>query len=292
MTEAMKEILKLIRVKQWVKNGFLFAALIFAQHLFDAAFALKALLAFIVFSFTASGVYVVNDIFDAARDRLHPEKKLRPVASRKISAGIAWLVAVVMFIASSVMLWLLPLKFALVIGLYVVMNVLYSWRLKRVVILDVLVLASFYVMRVVAGAFAIDVPLSSWIILCTLFLSILLGAAKRKAELKLQERGATRAVLLEYNETLIDKLLTVAAGGAVLSYALYSVSPRTLELFRTDGLIYTTIFVVYGIFRYLYLLDKKSLGENPTQLLLTDGGTILNLLLWILSVIVIIYFRP
>lgn len=288
---SLGNILRLIRVKQWVKNGFIFAALVFSQHLFEPEYAVKSAIAFVAFSFAASSVYVLNDLVDAPRDRLHPEKKFRPIASGAVSPPAALALFGLLAALTAVATWMLPAKFGAVIALYLFANALYSWRLKHVVLVDVLMLASFYVMRVVAGGVAIEVPISSWLLLCTFFLSILLGAAKRQAELKSLGGNTTRAVLGDYNPALIDRMLMMSATASVICYALYTTSNRTVEMFRTESLVYTTVFVIYGVFRYLHLLDKENLGENPTQILLTDTGTILNLLCWILTVVAIIYFK-
>jgi 4-hydroxybenzoate polyprenyltransferase len=286
----VKSIVKLIRPKQWIKNFFLFPALIFSKHLPDAVYVQNAMMAFVAFSLAASSVYVFNDIFDRDHDRQHPEKKSRPIASGVVSVPAAMVLAFVLLALGAAIAVQLNGWFQMVVSTYLLMNVLYSMRLKQVVILDVMIIAMGFVLRVAAGAVAINVEISSWIILCTLFLSVFLGTAKRQAELVgAIGHSETRAVLSDYSLPLLDKMLMVSAAATVLSYALYTASERTLAEFHTTSLIYTTVFVIYGVFRYLWLLDKKNLGENPTHVLLADWPTFLNMTLWILTTIIIIY---
>ena len=283
---------QLMRPRQWAKNAFVFAPLVFARELFELPQALLALQAFFAFNVAASAVYAVNDVVDAPDDRLHPEKRNRPVASGALSVPQAlWFAAalVVVLIGLTVTL---DVRFIAVVATYVVLNMLYTYRLKRVVLLDVFIIAAGFMLRVIGGAFAIRVTVSSWLVLCSLFISLFLGFGKRRAEiLRIEDEGsnAPRSVLSSYNVTFLDQMITITGAGALISYALYTVAPRTVEMFGTEKLIYTTILVCYGIFRYLFLTHHSTQTENPTNLVTTDRVIFVTGLLWIVSCILIIY---
>jgi len=292
--------IRLLRPKQWIKNLFVFAALVFSQHLFDWEYARLSLIAFVLFCATASSIYIVNDILDRERDRLHPRKKNRPIASGAINIPSAISMAIIIFAVVVPLALDLPYKFGLALALYFVMNISYSLFLKDVVLIDVFVIAIGFMLRVVGGAFVIDVPISSWLILTTMFLSLFLAVAKRRGELVMLEtqietgQGAlptTRKVLDQYSVEFAEQLCTICASGFVISYALYTVSERTVAIFGTEKLVYTTPFVLYGVFRYLYLLHKRNLGENPTEVVLTDVPMILNFIAYAIAMFFIVYFR-
>ena len=187
----------------------------------------------------------------------------------------------------------MDIRFVSTLVLYFLMNLAYSFRLKHVVLLDVFLIATGFMMRVLAGAYAINVQVSSWIVLCSMFISLFLGFAKRRGEIVLtQQHGTTseRRVLMLYRIDFLDQMLTISGAGAVISYALYTVAPRTIEVLGTDKMIYTTVFVIYGIFRYLYLVHMSDSTENPTQAVTSDLTILLTGLLWITVCIVLIYF--
>ena len=286
---------KLLRPKQWVKNLFVFAALVFSQHLFDWEYAKLSLMAFALFSATASIVYILNDIVDRDRDRAHPKKRHRPIASGAISLPSAISTGIIIFAVVVPTAFGLPVKFGLCVALYFVMNVSYSFFLKEMVLIDVFVSAIGFMLRVVGGAFVIGVPISSWLILTTMFLSLFLAVAKRRGELVMQgnkqAEGHTRKVLEHYSIEFTEQLCTICAAGFVISYALYTVSDRTVKMFGTENLILTTPFVLFGVFRYLYLLHKKNLGESPTEIVLTDVPMILNFIAYALAMFAIIYLH-
>jgi 4-hydroxybenzoate polyprenyltransferase len=287
------EVIKLIRPKHWVKNGFVLAPVIFARELFHPDPLILAIRAFFAFCVGASIVYVTNDILDAEADRLHPDKKHRPIAARTVSPGQGFALAVVLLALAVCVAYGMDWRFLIILVLYVLMNFAYSLGLKRVPILDVFIIAAGFMMRVVGGAYAIDVRVSSWIVLCSLFISLFLGFAKRRAELVLVMEGGLeteRKVLGIYRVDFLDQLLTISAAGAVISYAMYSVAPRTIETFGTDKLIYTTVFVLYGIFRYLYIIHASPTTDNPTNIVTSDRWIILTTVLWILSCVLIIYY--
>ncbi|MEP7234102.1 MAG: decaprenyl-phosphate phosphoribosyltransferase [Ignavibacteriota bacterium] len=292
--------IRLLRPKQWVKNLFVFAALVFSHHLFEWEFAKQALVGFALFCATASTIYIINDIIDRDRDRLHPKKKHRPIASGNISVPSAISTAIIIFGIAVPAVFGLPMKFGFCLALYFVMNLSYSLFLKDVVLIDVFVIAIGFMLRVVGGAFVIDVPISSWLILTTMFLSLFLAVAKRRGELVMLEAHvdegkkpseSTRKVLQYYSIEFAEQLCTISAAGFVISYALYTVSDRTVKIFGTENLVFTTPFVLYGIFRYLFLLHKKNLGENPTEVVLTDIPMILNFVAYAVAMFFIIYFR-
>ncbi len=287
--QHVSALVKLIRPKQWLKNVFVFAPLIFARELFTEAF-LVAFQAFAAFSFTASAVYIINDIADVEADRAHPVKRFRPLAARtvRIQEAIIFLiilVALVFFVA-----WHMNGRFGAILIAYFLVNVAYSFKLKEVVLLDVFIIAAGFMLRVLGGAYAIDVQVSTWIVLCSLFISLFLGFAKRRAELvQVQAANQERKVLSLYRVDFIDQMLTIAAAGAVISYALYTVAPRTIEMFGTDKMIYTTVFVLFGVFRYLYIIHTSSASENPTNAVTSDFTILGTGVIWILACILLIY---
>lgn len=287
------EAAALIRPKHWIKNLVLFAPLIFAKELFVPDQVLAAVRAFVAFCLTASAVYVINDIADADADRAHPVKRNRPIASGHMSVRAALAVLGVLVAIVAILCAGMRSRFVLLLVIYFALNLAYSFRLKNVMLLDVFVIAAGFMLRVLAGASAIGVQVSSWIVLCSMFISLFLGSAKRRGELvnfKGAGAEAPRMVLRLYSVEFLEQMLTIAAAGAVISYALYTVAPRTVEVFGTDNLIYTTVFVIYGVFRYLFLIHSGEKGENPTNALTTDGPIIVNGILWILTCIYFIYF--
>ncbi len=288
----MKEILKLIRVKQWIKNFFVFGPIIFSRHLFDMQYVYSAFIAFLCFCLLSSSIYVINDIVDRNIDKLHPEKKNRPIASGKISVGTGIVIISVLIIAALYLNSFLGKMFWLASLSYCVLNIFYSFWFKQIVLLDVFSIAGGFMLRVMGGAMAINVIASPWLIICTLFVSLFLGFAKRRSELVTMNSikgGITRKVLSDYDIPFLDIMLMITASGMAISYSLYTVSERTIKELHTENLIYSTVFVLYGIFRYLYLLFKKNLGEDTAQVLLKDIPIMINILIWILTCIVILY---
>lgn len=289
----IRSYVRLLRPKQWIKNFFVLAPLIFARELFTPGPLINALKALICFCLAASSVYIVNDILDAEEDRSHPEKKNRPVAAGLISTGQAYALTAFLLLCAGGILLGTNLEFALVVTVYFLINLAYSIKLKEVVLLDVFIVAAGFMLRVLGGAYAIRVEVSSWIVLCTLFISLFLGFAKRRGEIVLtRESGSAspRKVLSLYNVSFIDQMLTITAAGAVISYALYTVAPRTLEMYGTDKMIYTTVFVLYGIFRYFYLIHMTSSTDNPTNAVTSDPTILTTGFLWIITCIGLIYF--
>lgn len=288
----IKNYISLLRPKQWIKNAFLFAPLVFARELFELEPALIAVRAFLVFCFSASITYILNDIADAEADRIHPEKKTRPIAARVITPGNALVAALLLAVIVAVLLIGMEPLFLAAVIIYFALNLAYSFKLKEVVLLDVFIISAGFMLRVLGGAYAINVHVSSWIVLCTLFISLFLGFAKRRGELVLNRNAGTtseRKVLIHYDIGFIDQMLTVTAAGAVISYALYTVAPRTVQMYGTEKMIYTTVFVLYGIFRYLYLVHMRGTTENPTRAVTSDPTIVGTGVLWIIACIVLIY---
>lgn len=288
----MTDYFRLLRPSQWIKNAFVFAPLVFSKHLFEAHYFIAALKGFVAFSLVSSAVYVFNDIFDKEADLAHPQKRNRPIASGRVrvSGGVVS-IAALLFVAVWISLPLHP-GFQALLAAYITLQALYSVALKKIVILDVFIIASGFMLRVLGGAEVIDVTISQWIVLCTMFLSLFLAAAKRRGEIVLFQsvRGESeRRVLHEYDLQFLDSAMMITASGMAISYALYTVADRTVKVFGTEYLIFTTIFVLFGIFRYLFLVIKKNMGENAVSIILKDIPMFVNLCLWFLACVLIIY---
>lgn len=284
--------LKLIRAHQWIKNVFVFVSLLFSLNLFESDYFLITLLAFFVFSLASSAIYVINDLIDIEADRAHPSKKNRPLPSGVISKRAAVITFIILLILIGLLLPNFNYDFIICVASFIVLNILYTFYFKHIVILDVFSIAAGFTLRVLGGAFVISVPLSSWLILTTMFISLFLGVMKRHSELTLTpagENSSSRKVLSQYSLNFADQMATVAAAGVIICYALYTVSARTVSVFSTENLIYTTPFVVFGIFRYMYLEYMSSKGENTTKIIATDTPMIFTVVLYIAATVLIIY---
>jgi len=273
---------------------FLFASLIFSRHLFEGDFVLTELHAFLVFCLLSSAIYVLNDVADREADSLHPIKRTRPIAAGTISPAAGVVFALLLLVVTAVLAGMLSRSFQYAAAIYAVLNIGYSFWLKRVILVDVFIIAAGFMLRVLAGAFAIDVEVSHWLVLCTLFVSLFLAISKRRGELMLVRDAnnySERPVLREYDIAFIDQIITVTAAGMAISYALYTVADRTVAMFKTENLIFTTVFVLFGIFRYLFVLKQKKIEDNPAVLLLSDPVMIVNVGAWFVSCVLIIYFN-
>ena len=280
-----------MRIQQWIKNLFIFAALIFSANLFNIPDLLITLEGFFIFCLAASGVYLFNDIVDIEKDKLHPLKSKRALPSGKLSVKSAIIASAFLLFIGVFVSFQLKFEFGLVLLAYILINIWYTYQLKRVVILDVMTIAAGFVLRVIAGAVLIGVPTSEWLIICTILLSLFLGFSKRRHEIKILENEANthRSVLQHYSPYFLDQMIGIVTATTVMSYALYTISEETVHKFGTKHLIYTVPFVLYGIFRYLYLVHKKDEGGDPTRLALTDLPLLFNIVLWIITVSIIIY---
>ena len=288
----LKNYFNLLRIPQWIKNFFIFVPLVFSQHLFDQDYVKLSLLGFIIFSLVSSSIYIVNDLIDVNEDKLHPVKKFRPIPAGLVTKSSAIAAASLLAIGSFVLLSYTNMKFGGTVITYFLMTIFYSIKLKNIVILDVFTIAAGFMLRILGGAFIISVEISSWLILTTMFISLFLAVMKRRSELKFvaaDDAGTTRKVLAHYSTEFIDQMSTVTSAGVIICYALYTVSQRTVTIFKTEHLIYTTPFVVFGIFRYMYLVYIGKKGENTTEILLSDLPMIFNLIIYVLVVIAIIY---
>ena len=286
----LKAVLASLRPRQWVKNLFVLAGLVFAQKLLTPL-VWPALAAFALFCALSGAVYLFNDVADRDQDRLHPQKRLRPVASGALGTRPALGIAAGLLVGSLALGFLLSRGFGVVALAYAVLLLAYSAWLKHVVIVDVLVVAIGFVLRAVAGALAIGVAISGWLLICTILLALFLALGKRRHELLTldAEAGRHRPILAEYSAGLLDQMIAVVTASTVTAYALYTMSPETVAKFRTQLLPATLPFVLYGIFRYLYLLYRRRLGGNPSELFLSDRALLVNTLLWMLAVLLIIY---
>jgi 4-hydroxybenzoate polyprenyltransferase len=288
----MLNYIKLIRVPQWIKNFFVFVPLLFSQHIFNKTYFLPVLAAFFMFCIVSSIVYIFNDIVDIEADRAHPTKKNRPLPSGVISIQNAVITIIVLAALLGLFLPALNANFRIFLLSYFLLNIFYTYIFKHMVLLDVFSLAVGFMLRVMAGAYVISVEVSSWLILTTMFISLFLGVMKRRSELILindEPNKSTRKVLASYSLNFTDQMSTIAAAGVIICYALYTVSERTIKVFNTDNMIYTTPFVVFGIFRYMFLVYMNKKGENTVDIMLTDIPMIINVVLYILAIILIIY---
>ncbi len=280
-----------LRPHQWTKNLVVFAALPLSKHFFQADVALRSLLAFALFCGLSGAVYLVNDVADVERDRLHPRKRLRPIASGQISRGTALAAAVVLALLSLGPAPTLGWGFAGAALAYLVLNVFYSFWLKEVLILEAITVSLMFVIRAVAGALAIDIHIGEWLLICTLLLALFLTLCKRRHELTSLNESASnhRRILAEYSPYLLDQMIAVVTASCVTAYAIGTTAPETVATFHTRRLTWTIPFVLYGIFRYLYLVHRKEQGGSPTEILLTDWPLLLDVALWGLTIAAIVY---
>lgn len=288
---SLRALVLSLRPEQWTKNLLVLAPLALAKHLFEQGPFLRSLLAFAIFCGLSGTVYLLNDVADVERDRLHPLKRLRPVASGALSLRAAASAAVVLGLACLALAFLLGRPFAACAALYLSLNLAYSFRLKEIVILDVLSVSLGFVLRPVAGAVAIGAEISDWLLICTILLALFLSLAKRRHELTSLSGTASehRKSLAEYSPYLLDQMISVVTASCVTAYAFYTTAPDTREKFQTDRLVWTLPFVLYGIFRYLYLVHRKEKGGSPTDLLLTDRPLLVTVGLWALAIVAIVY---
>ena len=287
----LKPLIRSLRPTQWIKNLVIFAGLIFSQNLGHPGMLLKSCVAFVLFCLLSSAIYLVNDVHDREQDRVHPVKKDRPVASGLLSVPAAIIFSLVLSLVSLGLSFLLDIKFGLVALAYCVLMLAYTFFIKRQVILDVFAIALGFVLRAVAGAEAIEVPISDWLLICVILLALFLALAKRRHELSSLEdkAGGHRHILAQYSDKLLDQMISVVTAATLVCYSLYTLSPETVAKFGTTGLKYTIPFVLYGLFRYLYLIYIKSTGGSPEKTLLTDRWLLADLILYVAAVWFIVY---
>ena len=279
-----------MRPRQWVKNLFVLAGLVFSQRLLTASTWI-ALEAFAIFCAVSGAIYLLNDVADRERDQLDPRKRERPIAAGRLPVGVAIGTATALIVVGLGLSAWLSRPFLVTVVVYVVLFVAYSAWLKHIVIVDVLAVATGFVLRALAGAVVIAVEMSGWLLICTILLALFLALGKRRFEYLTLDRDATRhrPTLAEYTPELLDQMIAVVTASTVTAYALYTMSPETVGKFHTSLLPATLPFVLYGIFRYLYLLYRRQLGGNPSELLFSDRALIINAVGWICAVLLIIY---
>jgi 4-hydroxybenzoate polyprenyltransferase len=280
-----------MRPKQWTKNILIFAGILFSQNILVAAMLVKVISAFIIFCALSGTVYIFNDLLDIERDRNHPQKSKRPLAAGQLKISWAVYSVIILMLLSLGMAYGLGLHFFYISLGYLSLQLAYSLYLKHVVIMDIFSIAAGFVLRALAGAFVIDVAISSWLIICTILLSLFLAMSKRRHELLMLEIDAQthRKVLEHYSPYLLDQMISVVTASTVVCYILYTMSPETIAKFGTRNLILTVPFVLYGVFRYLYLIHKKGEGGNPENVLVSDKPLLISIFLWALTAGIILY---
>ena len=291
--------LEALRPKQWIKNGLVLIGVVFAGMLTDPAALARAALGFAGFSLLSGAVYLFNDLRDVEADRLHPKKRLRPIPSGRLPVGAAWTWLIVVLLGAAAIAWALGPWYAATAGGYLLLNLAYSLGLKHVVLVDVLAIATGFVLRAIAGVELLrplrpDVELSPWLLVCTFFLALFMACGKRRQEIRHQDREQAegrRRVLLAYTTPFLDTLVTVSAATTLVAYAIYTIWPATVEKFHTTGLLWTVPFTTYGIFRYLWLTRVGEEGEDPSTTVLGDRPLLACVALWLATVAVVLYLR-
>ena len=274
-----------MRPHQWLKNSFVFTGLLFGHAWHDVHLVYQVVFAAFAFSLISSAVYIINDMVDCEHDRLHPVKCLRPLAAEQLGMTTAGIFAALLIVSGLLLAAWVGSTVLLIIALYAVMNLAYSLRLKHIVILDVFIIAAGFMLRILAGTLGVGIPPSQWLLLCGLMVTLFLGFAKRRAEIiELAEtKTAHRKVLAHYSPVLLDKMIGITASGVIMSYSLYTMSPETVHTHGTSNLIYTVPFVMYGVFRYIYLLHQQHGGGDPSRDVVRDPHLLLAVLAWAMA---------
>ncbi|HAD05627.1 MAG TPA: decaprenyl-phosphate phosphoribosyltransferase [Anaerolineaceae bacterium] len=287
----LSALIKSMRPRQWSKNVFVLAAVVFDKKLLNPEAVGKSLAGMILFCLLSSSVYLINDILDAEADRNHPQKRNRPIASGKLPVAVAAIAAFLLIIITIPLSFLLSNLFGWIALIYFLVNLAYSTRLKHIPLIDVLIIAAGFVLRVAAGVSLIEVErFSPWLYVVTTLLALYIGFGKRRAELTLLQNDANnhRRVLDGYNLALLDQLITIVSGTTIVAYSLYTFSAPNLP--DNHSMMLTIPFVIYGIFRYLYLIQVEQAGGAPEDIVLTDRPLQITVLLWGLSVLFVFYF--
>ena len=284
-------LLEAMRPRQWSKNVFVLAGIVFAGRLFEARAELRVLACFALFCAASSALYLANDVADRASDVHHPLKRTRPIASGRLSPSLAIAASAILTLVALAGTALLNRTTLAVTAAYLASTFAYSLGLKRAFLLDVMIVAAGFVLRAVAGASCIEAEISPWLLVCSFLLALFLALGKRRAELVLLGQNATdhRVALGSYSLPLVDSWLTALAGASIVSYALYTQSPRTVEHFGTTNLLYTVPFVIYALFRYQHHVVRQDAGGDPGSLLLQDPGLWISLLAWAITAAMVIY---
>ena len=277
------DLWRLMRPRQWVKNSFVLTGILFANAWHDPDLLRRVILATIAFSLAASGVYIINDLIDRPHDLNHPQKRLRPVAAGRVSVAAAATLLVILLAVALSLGFIVSRAVVIILLLYVLVNIAYSIHLKHVVVLDVFIIASGFMLRILAGTVGVGIAPSQWLLLCGLMMALFLGFAKRRAELyAMSDDGPThRRVLGHYQPVLLDNMIVVTATCVIITYSLYTMSPATIQAHHTDSLIYTVPFVIYGIFRYIYSLHRQSTGSDPALQIFRDPHLLVAIVGWV-----------
>ncbi len=285
----VRDMFDCLRIRQWTKNVLIFAALIFSNHADQFPYVAKSFIAFVIFSLGAGALYTFNDIIDIKSDREHPLKKHRPIASGRISIRTGWIFFFILGVLSLTLSLIFNIYFGLVVLCYFLLQVVYTLFLKKVVIVDVFAISFGFLLRVIAGAVAIDVVISNWILICTMLLALFLALSKRRHEIILLDSNADehRIILKEYSPYLLDQMISIVTSATLVAYMIFTLSSETIAKF--GNMILTVPFVLYGIFRYLYLVHIKDKGGQPEEILLTDIPLQIDILLYGIVVLAIIY---
>ncbi|NGX43817.1 MAG: Decaprenyl-phosphate phosphoribosyltransferase [Chlamydiae bacterium] len=287
----LRDLLRLMRPVQWIKNSFVFTGFIFGEHFHDFDLFLRVVMAAIAFCLVSSCIYIINDIADCENDRKHPKKRARPLASGQVTLPVAIALALVLGVVGFALgLWVSQ-KVAVILFIYALMNVAYSFSWKNVVIVDVFCISAGFMLRILAGTVGVDIPPSKWLLLCGMMITLFLGFTKRRAEIisLADHRNEHRKVLESYGPIFLDEVIAICATGAIITYSLYTLSSETIAIHHTENLVSTVPFVIYGLFRYLFLLHHRHFGEDPTKDLMKDSHIIVSVLGWILVSFCILY---
>ncbi len=288
----MKTVLQSLRLEQWIKNSFVLMPLVFSRHLNDTGFIIKAFVFTFAFCLASSAVYLLNDVIDKEQDKHHPDKKERPVAKGTLKVRNALFLSLLLAASSLGICSFFPIAASAALALYLVNNILYSIFLKKIVVLDVILIALGFVLRVIGGAEAIGVEASVWLIMCTFLISLFLGFCKRKQELLVLQNNSAehRYVLEHYNIGFLDHMIAVVSACTILSYALYTVADDTIGKFGTEKLYFSVPFVVYGVFRYMYQINVLKTHKSTSQIILNDRSFMINMVLWLGVLVILIYY--
>jgi 4-hydroxybenzoate polyprenyltransferase len=294
MKRSLSDILtflSILRPYQWVKNMLVFSGLIFSTSLFKSNNVVTSLSAFVIFCIASSGIYILNDLRDIKFDVNHPVKKNRAIASGKVSKISAGITMFILICSAILLSYILDKRFFIIIIVYIILNIAYSFGLKNVVILDAFIVAIGFLLRAFGGCVVIHVEVTPWLFICTLSLALIVSFGKRRNETNVLKTEAKnhRETLQFYSVQLLDIILTICSALAIGTYSLYTMAGETVSRFGSQRLIMTTPFVMYGVFRYLYLIYTQDKGSDPTKLLVKDIPTLINGFLWILSVGYVIY---
>jgi 4-hydroxybenzoate polyprenyltransferase len=279
-----------LRPVQWIKNGFVVAPLLFSGMYTEAEACVKILGAVVSFCAVSSGIYILNDLCDIREDQQHPVKKNRPIARGAVGVNTAMIVMILLVLLGLGAGWRLGSDFLLMAVLYLGVSAAYSFGLKHVAILDVMIIAAGFVLRILAGSIAIGVPTSHWLVLCTIMISMFLGFTKRRAELVSVEGAGehTRKVLQDYSVRFLDQVIPMVTAATIICYALYTVDTRTRNELGTRAMLLTVPSVIYGLFRYIYLIYHQQRGEDPTELIRRDAPTLINLIIWVVIAVAVV----